>query len=66
MMFMLISINDAGKQVGHDGGRDDTDEAWHHERVVQQVLAYHRSARPVKVDRGDVAGIVGDEEVAID
>ncbi len=33
--------------------------------MVQQVLADHGGAAPVKVDGGDVGGVVGDEEVAV-
>ena len=55
-----------GDEVAGDTGDNGVHQTRHHERVVQQVLADDGSARAVKVHCGDIRGIVGDEEVAID
>ncbi len=54
-----------GDEVAGDAGHKGVDQARHHERVVQQVLADDGSARAVKVHRSDIRGIVGNEEVAV-
>ena len=54
-----------GHQVTHDGGNDNANQAWHHETVVQKVLAYHCGTCTVEVDRGDIRRIVRDEEVPV-
>ena len=59
-------VVEEGDEVAGDAGDDGVDHAGHHERVIQQVLADDGGAGAVEVDRGDVRGIVGDEEVAID
>lgn len=58
-------VVEEGDEVAGDTGDDGVHHAWHHERVVQQVLADDSRARAVKVHRRDIRGIVGDEEVAI-
>ena len=58
----MVSIADS--QSGNGGG-NDVNHSRHHKRVVEQILAYHRGARAIEVDRGDVRRIVRDEEVSI-
>ena len=58
-------IEEGNQGVCHNGGNRHTDEARHHERVVEQVLAYDGGARTVEVHGGDVRWVVRDEEVAI-
>ena len=36
---MKSSIEERAQSVCHDGGDGNTDETWHHEGVVEQVLA---------------------------
>ena len=38
MIKMKSSIEERAQGVCHDGGDGNTDETWHHERVVEQVL----------------------------
>lgn len=38
MIKMESSIDERAQGVCHDGGDGNTDETWHHERVVEQVL----------------------------
>ena len=54
-----------GDEVAGDTGDEGVYQAGHHEGVVQQVLADDGGTRAVEVHRGDVRGVVGDEEVAI-
>ena len=54
-----------GDEVSTDGCRERVDESGSHEGMVEEVLAYHRGAGAVEVDRGNVGGVVGDEEISI-
>ena len=38
MIKMKSSIEERAQSVCHDGGDSNTDETWHHERMVEQVL----------------------------
>ncbi len=55
-----------GDEVAGDAGYRGVYQTGHHERVVQQVLADDGGTRSVEVHGGDIRGIVGDEEVAVD
>ena len=59
-------MHQVAQGVGHNGAGDDADEARHHERVVEQVFADDGGAASVEVHRGNITGIVGDEEIAVD
>ena len=65
-MFKLISIDNAGKQVGDNCRREDTDKSRHHKRVVQQILADDGGSGTVEVYRCNITRIVGNEEVSVD
>jgi len=53
------------QQVRHERRDSDGDEAGHHERVVQEVLAYLRSAGTVEVDSSHIGRVCRDEEIAV-
>lgn len=44
-------------------GRPDTDESGQHETVVEQVFADARSARPIAINGGQIAEIIGNEKI---
>ena len=54
-----------GDEVAGDAGDDGVDHTWHHEGMVQQVLADDGGAGAVEVHGGDIRGIVGDEEITV-
>ena len=70
--ILLFKLNPAhgvveeGNEVAGNAGNYCVYQTRHHERVVQQVFADDGRSRAVEVYRGDIRGIVGDEEVAID
>ena len=53
-------------KVAGNAGDHSVYQTWHHEGVVQQVLADDGSACAVKVHGGNIRRVVGDKEVAID
>lgn len=59
-------VVEEGDDVAGYAGHDRVYQTGHHERVVQQVLADDGRSRAVEVHRGDIRGIVGDEEVTVD
>lgn len=56
----LFSLNPAhgvvqiGYEIAGYAGHEGVEQAGHHEGVVEQILADHRGAGAVEVDRGDV------------
>ena len=59
-------VEERADGVSANCGCDDMYHAWHHERMVQQVLANDGCAGAIKIDRSDIRRIVGNEEIAID
>ena len=62
---MESSIEERTQSVCHDGGDGNTDETWHHEGVVEQVLTNDGGARAVEVHGGNIRWVVRNEEVSI-
>ena len=61
----IAGEENVGDEISDDRGDADAEDARHHETVVEQVFADDRRSGPVEIDRGDVGGIVRDEEIAV-
>ena len=54
-----------GYDITYAAAGADTDKSWYHEAVIQDVLAFARSTGTVKTDAGQIAGVGGQDKVAV-